>query len=155
MVFFRYEWSNVNGGNLPTITENGEGTCTMFYLYTFEFLNDWFDIFKWENYDCNELELEDESTLAYPICHISHCRTLSGKFCTFPFKYSGRSYSSCITLGMDGTPWCSTNVDSEGNHIYGFEEACDPSCNVMNCPVGYFRAYPDNTCYKVCNFIIR
>ncbi len=48
-------------------------------------------------------------------------------------------------------PWCSTSTDSDWNHIEGDGTnwgTCDPGCPFTNCPVGYYRAYPDRTCYK-------
>ena len=46
------------------------------------------------------------------------------------------------------SPWCSTTNDNEGNYV-GLWQECLPSCKVSNCPVGFYRNYPDQTCYKV------
>ena len=97
---------------------------------------------------CNEIE-QDEEKLSVPMCELKQCTTTSGQFCIFPFKFAGRTYSECITLGNNGTAWCSTRTDEFGNHVSGFEEECQPICSVNNCPTGYQKAFPENTCYKV------
>ena len=97
---------------------------------------------------CNEIE-QDEENLSVPMCELKQCTTTSGQFCIFPFKFAGRTYSECITLGSNGTAWCSTRTDEFGNHISGFEEECTSTCSVNNCPTGYQKAFPENTCYKV------
>ena len=65
------------------------------------------------------------------------CVTVSGPStgspCVFPFTYKGKTYSRCT---LDGTPeddkvaWCSTNVDSQGNHVAGkkFWGRCNQQC---------------------------
>ena len=66
------------------------------------------------------------------------CRTTTdsrnpGAKCIFPFKFKGKTYNGCPPdLKDPSRNWCSTNVDSEGNHVrgggnYGF---CDP----LYCP---------------------
>jgi hypothetical protein len=66
------------------------------------------------------------------------CRTTSdsrnpGAKCIFPFKFKGKTYNGCPPdLKDPSRGWCSTNVDSDGNHRrgggnYGF---CDP----LHCP---------------------
>lgn len=97
---------------------------------------------------CNEIERNKEK-LSVPMCELKQCTTTSGQFCIFPFKFAGRTYSECITLGNNGTAWCSTRTDEFGNHIIGFEEECMSTCSVNNCPTGYQKAVPENTCYKV------
>ena len=97
---------------------------------------------------CNEVE-QYEDNLSVPVCDISQCVTTSGKFCRFPFNFSGRTYSECITLGNNETSWCSTKTDEFGNHISGYEEDCKATCSVNDCPTGYQKAFPEHTCYKV------
>ena len=43
---------------------------------------------------------------------------LFDKECNFPFRYQGVDYYNC-TLVDEPTEWCSTNTDSDGNHIAG------------------------------------
>ncbi|TRY78752.1 hypothetical protein TCAL_06219, partial [Tigriopus californicus] len=84
------------------------------------------------------------------ICQYTSCFTQTDKVCMFPFKFQGRTYDSCITLGsLDGTPWCPTKLDSNGSYIDSFKGSCLDSCPVNNCPLGYYRLYPDVTCYRI------
>lgn len=64
------------------------------------------------------------------------CRTTSdsrnpGAKCVFPFKFKGKTYNGCPPdLANPGRGWCSTQTDSNGNHVsgqgnYGF---CENSC---------------------------
>merc|ERR1712194_434898 len=43
------------------------------------------------------------------------CKTNSNKPCVFPFIYEGVTYDSCTNVDHD-EPWCSTEVDSNGEH---------------------------------------
>ena len=88
----------------------------------------------------------------FPLCESTNCLTTSGNYCIFPFQYAGRTYSTCITLGSSESPWCSTKTDESGNHIAGSEEICDSSCSSTNCPLGYYHAVPDSTCFQVREF---
>lgn len=81
---------------------------------------------------------------------------MEGSQCSFPFRYKGRLYDSCVTLSVGGREeghsedaWCSTETDSDMNHVEGSEQVCDAACYATNCPLGYYSAYPDNTCIKV------
>jgi len=64
------------------------------------------------------------------------CKTTSGasvnKPCIFPFKYRGVEYNRCILVNSspDNKAWCSTEVDSRGNHIGGQGKwgYCGPTC---------------------------
>ena len=49
------------------------------------------------------------------------CHTVDNKPCQFPFRYNGVSYSTCTLKGADdvNSPWCSTLVDNNGNHVSG------------------------------------
>ena len=51
------------------------------------------------------------------------CLTQSGpdpwKQCVFPFKWDGKTFHGCTTHTSDHRLWCSTKVDSYGNHIVG------------------------------------
>ena len=59
------------------------------------------------------------------------CKTTGGnrfnRTCAFPFWYRGTTYESCTTVD-DDTPWCSTQVDSDGVHDYGEWGYCDEGC---------------------------
>ena len=53
---------------------------------------------------------------------ITTCHTISGpnpnKKCIFPFKHAGKTYFGCPIDPEDKTKrWCSTQVDSGGNHV--------------------------------------
>jgi len=58
-----------------------------------------------------------------------------GKPCKFPFKWNGKTYSGCpIDTEHKSKRWCSTKVDSYGNHVthqsqYGY---CSNSCPIHN-----------------------
>jgi len=46
------------------------------------------------------------------------CTTEDGRICQFPFIYEGKKYNRCTTDNdPDGKLWCSTKVDSSGNHV--------------------------------------
>ena len=66
-------------------------------------------------------------------------------------RYKGRLYDSCITLDSD-QPWCSTRTDVNHEHIPSNFATCPDSCHVNDCPLGYYRLYPDQTCVKVSGF---
>ena len=51
----------------------------------------------------------------------------------FPFKYKGKTYSTCtnkVKRLTNNLPWCSTKVDKRGNHIgsKGNWGNCDETC---------------------------
>ena len=70
---------------------------------------------------------------------------------TFVTRYKGRLYDSCITLdSTSGMPWCSIKTDEDNNHL-GETEFCPETCPVNDCPLGYYRNYPDKSCIKVGN----
>ena len=52
--------------------------------------------------------------------------------CVFPFLFNGTLYNHCA-LGGDGY-WCSTKVDSSGEHIEGkmFWGTCSEGCPGVN-----------------------
>ena len=63
------------------------------------------------------------------------CKTVGGPSanqpCVFPFKWSGKTYTSCPVDPDDSDEtWCSTKTDSEGNHItgQGLWGQCGPKC---------------------------
>ena len=82
------------------------------------------------------------------VCQYKECITTDNKLCSFPFNYKGRMYDSCITI--DSTePWCSLKTDIHRNHIEDTNNrgTCSSSCNVQNCPVGYFKHH--KTCLRI------
>ena len=51
------------------------------------------------------------------------CKTYSGEYCAFPFKYEGKTYDHCTNVGRHnivGRYWCATKVDSDRN--------CEKNC---------------------------
>jgi len=57
------------------------------------------------------------------------CTTEAGTQCQFPFITNGQTFTSCTQSG-DTRAWCSTKVDSNGNHISGIGEwgYCTAAC---------------------------
>ena len=99
----------------------------------------------------NDLKVHPASSRKF-ICQTTSCYTNSGQACVFPFKYAGRTYSQCITIDNYGVPWCSTGVDDQGFYVKEHWGNCQMNCNYNDCPVGYVRAFPDTTCYKIASF---
>ena len=65
----------------------------------------------------------------------NNCLTISGgtigAYCIFPFKYQDRQYNGCtIADASDGKEWCSTQVDTIGQHVgnQGFWGHCNTNC---------------------------
>ena len=82
------------------------------------------------------------------ICQYRECITDESRLCSFPFRYKGRMYDSCITI--DSTvPWCSLLTDIQRNHLEGVgtQGICPNTCNVQNCPVGFYNQ--DQTCIRI------
>ena len=47
--------------------------------------------------------------------------------CVFPFKYEGKTYTSCTLDGNSGIKWCATSLNSDGTILdYG---DCSPDCD--------------------------
>ena len=60
--------------------------------------------------------------------HVSgDCLTTSGKQCKFPFSYKGVLHHQC-TKEDNKKLWCSTQVDENGDFIYGHWGNCGPFC---------------------------
>ena len=51
-----------------------------------------------------------------------------GKLCVFPFNFKGTFYFECTTVENGDQPWCSVEVDSDGNHIGGKWGNCSSNC---------------------------
>ena len=71
------------------------------------------------------------SSLILTIFLADECKTHGGNQpnsnCVFPFWYEGTVYESCITV-EDDTPWCSTEVDTNGHHVHGLWGYCGARC---------------------------
>ncbi len=53
-------------------------------------------------------------------CSVTEAGSGQRKPCQFPFTIAGRTFTRCTTeFDPNGKNWCSTNVDSKGNHIAG------------------------------------
>ena len=69
---------------------------------------------------------------------LGSCYTISGpspnSWCVFPFKYKDKEYSSCTYVdAVDGRPWCSVKVDTQGDVITGVSDQwghCNDACFV-------------------------
>ena len=46
------------------------------------------------------------------------------------------------------TAWCSTQTNTKGEHIEGNEEECSDDCPVSRCPIGFYWAAAEGTCYQ-------
>jgi hypothetical protein len=80
--------------------------------------------------------LSSSSSDVRAVCEYRHCSTVSGKYCTFPFKIGNRQYDTCVPFGRaDGSAWCATSVDSAGNVLT--DDTCTSTCPVSPCPVGF------------------
>ena len=57
------------------------------------------------------------------------CVASNGKQCKFPFKFRNKMFASCTSdFDPEDRPWCSTEVNSAGEHVeFGY---CTPSCPV-------------------------
>jgi len=60
------------------------------------------------------------------------CKTVKGNNCIFPFKYKGKSYSSCTKVdSANGAGWCATQVDRAGQVVRNRWEDCGLGCPGM------------------------
>ena len=68
-------------------------------------------------------------------------------------------YNTCIKLDTfaDGgnIAWCSTQINSKGEHVYGSEGECNLDCRVSNCPLGFYWTATEDTCYQVTTVVQR
>ena len=78
---------------------------------------------------------------ARPSEEFTQCVTIDGpgqgSACQFPFIYKGVSRDGCITeADPEGKLWCSTAVDSDGQHIVNGQHwaHCSPQCPVASNP---------------------
>ena len=70
----------------------------------------------------NANENSDETELFVLVAVPLSCKTVSGpkpgRDCIFPFKWNGQTFNSCPVDPDDKSKrWCSTKVDSNGNHV--------------------------------------
>ena len=61
------------------------------------------------------------------------CHTTSNNICVFPFVFRGQTYDSCTTTS-DTKTWCSTKVDSRGQHVTGNWGYCKAEKECFACP---------------------
>ena len=87
---------------------------------------------SWQDQKCVEgLPADGLATMA--MCEFKKCDG-----CVFPFIYGGRTYDTCVTHGtVDGSSWCSTEVDENGFHVEGKSIDCPADCFKNDCPVGF------------------
>ena len=61
------------------------------------------------------------------------CKTNAGDHpnspCVFPFIYNNVRYAACTSIDNGGTPWCSTEVNDNGDYIEGKWGNCGPECS--------------------------
>ena len=67
----------------------------------------------------------------------SECKSVGGEDCIFPFKFKGKTYTSCTTAeSVNGAAWCATKVDSDDNVVRNFWKDCEEGC-----PMGETNAF--------------
>jgi len=75
-------------------------------------------------------------------CYESECTTTSGSRdafanCVFPFTYDGVTHTGCAKWVWGGQNrgkfWCSTQTDSNGNHVNGRGKFGICNCNACEC----------------------
>ena len=72
-----------------------------------------------------------------PILKYSECKSVGGEDCIFPFKFKGKTYTSCTTTeSVNGAAWCATKVDSDDNVVRNFWKDCEEGC-----PMGETNAF--------------
>merc|ERR1712079_404793 len=60
------------------------------------------------------------------------CKAVGGEDCIFPFKFKGKTYTSCTTAeSVNGAAWCATKVDSDDNVVRNFWKDCEEGCPGM------------------------
>ena len=72
--------------------------------------------------------------------------------CVFPFKFGNRIHNTCTTIDGDATPWCSTQVDTSGNHVAGNWEYCKSNCPGVAAPA--MTVNPLNAAGSCCKFCL-
>ena len=87
---------------------------------------------RWSQSGCIEKSF-DNNYGKMALCEHKNCAG-----CVFPFIYAGRKYDTCVTHGtLDGSSWCSTEVDQRGYHVEGKSQPCPTDCPKNDCPVGF------------------
>ena len=67
----------------------------------------------------------------------SECKAVGGEDCIFPFKFKGKTYTSCTTAeSVNGAAWCATKVDSDDNVLRNSWKDCEEGC-----PMGETNAF--------------
>lgn len=97
-------------------------------------------------------------------CHIpscfkpsTTCSTTKGVKCVFPFKYKGKTYTTCTSAYHYGKPWCSTTTKADGSYIKGKWGNCNPLTCVDTAPPQTTAAplTTNQACRKPCNKILK
>jgi len=102
----------------------------------------------WFNKNCylqdgNDDRVEDNGwTSGSKSCEKASCKTKKGNQCVFPFKYKNVLYTSCtrrggglLGMGLFAAPWCSTEVDQDGNYNGVWGECGDCSNAGSKCAI--------------------
>ena len=88
------------------------------------------------------------------------CTTVSGEACVFPFNFGGETYNACTLDGNapgETEPWCSTQTDSNDDHIggQGYWGFCSSNCGTATTttttPPPCQNTRPDRQCQRRCN----
>jgi hypothetical protein len=62
-------------------------------------------------------------------CEVVEIKTSTKQACIFPFEIYQMSFNGCTTMfDSENKNWCSTKVDAEGTHIFGFYGHCYETC---------------------------
>ena len=127
---------------------------------------------KLVSYPCNDttyftdkVELDESKPALGYLCETKSLNTIDEPktSCTLPFKYQGKMYDSCSYevidgFNPDGSPWCATEVDEDGNAIPQKLKLCEDerrtilygSGNGHMCPMPFLfdRVYYDHCTRK-------
>ena len=100
-------WNNVYStlpSKISSISPSEQQTCYYIQRDSSE---------KFEKTSCYVKETYDEQKFLGALCEYRECKIETDKVCIFPFKYAGRTYDKCTTVGFgnaDLPAWCSLQV---------------------------------------------
>jgi len=61
------------------------------------------------------------------------CKSKQGKQCVFPFTYKGETHNKCTDADSEnGSVWCATEVDEDGEVVRNTWEDCEEGCPGTN-----------------------
>ena len=118
------------------------GNCVFPFLYAGTQYNTCTSLHWTSPWCATEVDTNGQMT-SWEECEDPSCPTLPSNFspstgstsspssgtcgsCVFPFKYGNRQHDTCTTIDGD-SPWCATQVDSDGNMV-SYEYCQDASC---------------------------